>query len=81
MRLMMAGEAEPPYGALNLTPFQRKGLWLAVMMMAPEVPRSTTAWLMAGVGVARSARKTGTPAAATCSAAASAHSSDRNRVS
>src|SRR6266481_1721901 len=41
--LIIAGVAEPPYGALNLTPFQSHGLWLDVIMIPPAVPRFLTA--------------------------------------
>src|SRR6476620_10208872 len=49
--LMMAGVADPPYVALNFTPFQSHGLWLEVIMIPPAVRRFFTAYESAGVGV------------------------------
>src|SRR2546428_13313374 len=51
------------------------------MMIAPAALRATPALLTAGVGVGRSPRVTGMPALATTSAAARAHSEERNLVS
>src|ERR1051326_8369191 len=41
--LIIAGVADPPYVALNFTPFQSHGLWLEVIMMPPAVLRLLTA--------------------------------------
>src|SRR5215471_11437162 len=48
---MMAGVADPPYVALNFTPFQLQGLWLEVIITPPAAPRFFTAYESAGVGV------------------------------
>ena len=42
MASVISGEALPAYSGLNLKPFQRAGLWLAVMMTAPPALRSMT---------------------------------------
>ena len=47
---MIAGVADPPNFALNLTPFQFHGLWLDVMTTPPADPVLFTANEIAGVG-------------------------------
>ena len=64
-----------------LTPFQRAGLWLAVIITPPAACCWTMFQLTTGVGAAREHSATGSPLPASTSATAAANSSDANRVS
>ena len=66
---MMAGVADPPNFALNLTPFQFQGLWLEVTITPPAAPWVFTASETAGVGTELVVILTGIPASAIVSAA------------
>src|ERR1700689_4816102 len=62
-------------------PFQRNGLWLAVIWISPAAPRMRTSKESAGVGHALEASETGLPAAEMVSAATCANFSEPKRVS
>ena len=79
--LVTSGAAELPEACLILKPFQRAGLWLAVITTPAAAPRSSTACDSAGVGAAVEARATVMPLAANTSAVAFAKASERKRVS
>ena len=78
---VISGEALAPASVLSLRPFQRGGLWLAVMIMAPPVFLLIIPKLIAGVGLAWGARYTLISLPLTTSAAAAAKSSEAKRVS
>ena len=79
--LVTSGGAELPAACLTLKPFQRPGLWLAVITTPAAALRSSTACDSAGVGAALEASATAIPLAARTSAAAFAKASERKRVS
>ena len=54
MTASISGPAAEPDGDLTLKPLSVQGLWLAVMTMPAEAPRSTTSYELIWVGTARS---------------------------
>jgi hypothetical protein len=78
---VISGEALAPESVLSLKPFQRAGLWLAVMIMAPPAFWVMIPKLTVGVGLAWGARYTLISLALATSAAAAAKSSEAKRVS
>src|SRR4051794_16624772 len=79
--LMIPGAADPPYLALNFTPFHDQGLWLEVIITPPAVSMALAQYEIAGVGNTSLLMRTGIPAAAIVSAAACANDFEPNRVS
>ncbi len=77
----MSAPAAAPVGALTLNPLSTHGLWLAVMTMPADAPRSTTSYELIWVGTAWTAKATGMSWARRISAAAIAKNSDEKRRS
>ena len=81
MAFSPAGSIAPPLGSRTLKPLSCGGLWLAVMLIAPNALRSVTPNEITGVGTPPPQKCTGMPLAANTSAAAAAKSSERKRLS